>query len=349
MTRKINYSMISLLQFLFAVLVIAFHSARIFPSEEWNYIQKNIISRLAVPFFIIASAFFVRWKTSINKDFEKKYIKKYIKSYLLWSLIYLPYAFMYFRSLGLPKTYLPVGIFAAIFYIGMCYHLWYLPAFLFGSWLVKQCSKQMQLLSVTLFAFLLFLIGSIETYAGYLSGTSIADAYDTYAQVLFTTRNGLFYTPIFICIGYLLYDYRNHRFVTERQGIKLIGSFLILCGEAWFIFKNPGVDKNFLIGLIPMSFFLFNWSMRTEWFKQKDGRRLKQLSVMYFFIHPAFIELLLLTPLDEVLTTYQYAWVSLVIVLLGTHLSAVGLLKIQTKRMFFIEKWQSIAFQKNRL
>lgn len=341
--------MVSLLQFTFAVLIIAFHNQRIFPSDEWNFIQKNVISRLAVPFFIIASAFFVRWKTEQKKEFQQKYTKKYIKTYLIWSLIYLPYGWMFFSSLGFANALLPLGAIVALLYVGMCYHLWYLPAFLFGSFFINKFNKHVNLLMITLLAFSLFLVGSIETYQGYFANTWLTTSYESYARIFFTTRNGLFFTPVFVCLGYLLYDYRNHPFLIRHQARNISFSFLILCFEAWFIFKNPGVDKNFLIGLIPTTFFLFNWSMRTRILFNRDLHQLKKLSVLYFFIHPMFIEGLRLTNLHQSIEPYSYAWVSLIITLIGTHLMALCLLFLQDKQEQILLRWRTLIFNRNRL
>jgi len=53
----------------------------------------------------------------------------------------------------------------------------------------------------------LFALGAIETYHAYLSPSLLTDWYDAYAKLFFTSRNGLFYTPIFIYLGYFLADY----------------------------------------------------------------------------------------------------------------------------------------------
>lgn len=341
--------MISFLQFIFAVLIIAFHNTRIFPSDEWNFIQKNLFSRLAVPFFISASAFFVRYKSSEKKGFQQNYVKKQLKSYFIWSLIYIPYGWFYFSSLEVSNGFLPLGVLIAIFYIGMCYHLWYLPAFIFGSAIIHLINRHLNLLVVTAIAFGLFLIGSVETYYGYLTNTWFATGYENYAQLFFTTRNGLFFTPVFVCLGYLIYDYRDHSLLTKNHGIKLISAFLLLCLEAYLIYVKPGMDKNFLLGLIPATFFLFNWGIRTSFLMNLNLNRLKKLSVFYFFIHPLFIEILLLSPLPNRLDTYKYAWISLLVTLVGTHLLATLLLFLIEKKEQMLLIWHSFSFNRDRL
>lgn len=340
MKQKVNYGMISFIQFVLAVLVVIFHCSRIFPSDEWHFIQKNLISRLAVPFFMIVSAFFIRWKTAENPSYKKRYYKNYFKNYLWWSLLYIPYGYTYFLSLEMSQTLLPVGILFALFYIGMCYQLWYLIAFLTGSLLVERLQQSSSLFLVTAMTFLLYLVGSIETYAGYLEGSLLMPSFSKYMTIFFTTRNGLFFAPIFICLGYLLYEYRESTFFTKRIGEKLLLSLLFLGLEGIVIFKNPGIDKNFLIALVPASLFLFNWSMRTSLFYEKNFSKLKKLSMLYFFIHPIFIEILLLTSLENRISVYQYGWLSVVFTLLCTHLTSELILWLQEKKWVRLPKFK---------
>lgn len=341
MSHKVNYGMISLMQFVLAVLVVIFHCSRIFPSDILNFIQRNLISRLAVPFFMIASAFFIRWKSSGDYIYKKRYFKNYIRTYLFWSLLYIPYGYLYFSSLEMPRFLLPVGILFALFYVGMCYHLWYLIAFLTGSVLVDQLSKKKSLLWVTGIAFFLYMIGSMETYVGYLEGTALMPFLSQYMTIFFTTRNGLFYAPIFICLGYLLYDYRECRLFTKNLGINLLLSLAVLGFEGILIYRNPGIDKNFLIALVPVSLFLFNWSMRTRLLSEKRFAKLKKLSVLYFFIHPIFIELLAIVPLVENASTYQYGWISVVFTLGCTHVISEFILFVQEKEWKDLPKLRS--------
>lgn len=340
MKEKLNYGMISFIQFFLAVLVVIFHCSRIFPSDEWHFIQKNLVSRLAVPFFMVASAFFIRWKTAEDSSYKKRYYKNYLKNYLWWSLLYIPYGYAYYLTLKMPMNLLPVGILFALLYIGMCYQLWYLIAFLTGSFLVERLRQSCSLVLVTGMAFLLYLVGSIETYEGYLGETAMMPTFSKYMTIFFTTRNGLFFAPIFICLGYLLYEYRESTFFTEKKGRKLLLSFLLLGLEGTLIFKNPGIDKNFLIALVPTSLFLFNWSMRTSLFSERNFRKLKKLSMLYFFIHPIFIEVLLLTPLENHLSLYQYGWLSVLFTLICTHLTAEGILWLQEKQWVQLPKFK---------
>ena len=106
--QPVNYAMLSLFQYLASILVILVHCQRLFENEVLHFTQKSMFGRMAVPFFLISSAFML--KSSLAKKQEMKlYIKWVLKQYLLWSGIYVPYALAYFWSLPLPKHYAPLA------------------------------------------------------------------------------------------------------------------------------------------------------------------------------------------------------------------------------------------------
>src|SRR5699024_12777905 len=164
MKNKINYVMLSFLQFILSILVIMFHCSSVFESNAVHFIQTNLFVRMAVPFFIVCSSFFIRMKTENNPSYQKYYIKRYIKMYLLWTIIFLPYGLIFFNSLALPLYTLPFMFLAAILYVGICCHLWYFPAFITELYLF-YCSIEKVLFNYINFCSLIFnLIISIELY-----------------------------------------------------------------------------------------------------------------------------------------------------------------------------------------
>ena len=282
--------MISLFQLTFSVLVILLHSKRVFPSDILHFIQKSILSRMAVPFFIICSSFFLRAQVQSKDTIYKFYLLNMIRNYTFWSIFYLPYALNVFFSLKLTISELPLAIIVGYFYTGFSYHLWYLPAFIFGTCLIVFLNKYIKFKWIILIFFVLYLIGTIETYSSFLFGTKILQLFNIYKHFFFTSRNGIFYTPIFICLGIALYDYRDHAFFSHLPLTKLLISFMIWFVEGYYIYNNQGYDKNFFVGLLPVSLFFFNWISRTKFNINKNWYDLKKLSIYFFYLHPMFIE-----------------------------------------------------------
>ncbi|MGB9343667.1 MAG: hypothetical protein WCB13_09725, partial [Trichococcus sp.] len=115
---------------------------------------------------------------------------------------------------------------------------------------------------------------------------------------------------------------------TQHYFIKLLVAFLFLCLEGLIIFPNQGFDKNFLFTLIPFSMFLFNWAIRTKLFRDKSFYKLKQLSTLYFFIHPIFIELISIPAIEVLFKATHFGWIKFIFTLISTHLLSLIILTV---------------------
>ena len=284
-----NTSSISFFQYLFAIAVILVHSGRLTSYEPLHFGLKSMLGRLAVPFFIVCASFFLKQSLG-NSQKMKAYLVKIVKTYLFWSFVYLPYAWLFFSSLHLPVYLFPAGILIALVYLGMCYQLWYIPAFLLGLFLVNQLVKRLGMVWTGVITFLLYCWGLIETYSAYLDTTSLLKGYQLYSNLFFTARNGLFYTPIFIYMGYYLYDHFHAQVFSIHRWQKLALAFGLLCLEGIIIFQHEGIDKNFFFLLPFVTVYLVNACLRSSFLKSYDLQYLKQLSIALYFSHPIFIE-----------------------------------------------------------
>ena len=284
-----NTSSISFFQYLFAIAVILVHSGRLTSYEPLHFGLKSMLGRLAVPFFIVCASFFLKHSLGNSKKM-KAYLVKIVKNYLFWSFVYLPYAWLFFSSLHLPIYLFPAGVLIALIYLGMCYQLWYIPAFLLGLFLVNQLVKHLGMVWTGLITFLLYCWGLIETYSAYLDTTSLLKGYQLYSNLFFTARNGLFYTPIFIYMGYYLYDHFHAQTFRIHRWQKLALSFGLLCLEGIIIFQHQGIDKNFFFLLPFVTVYLVNACLRSSFLKSYDLQYLKQMSIALYFSHPIFIE-----------------------------------------------------------
>ena len=284
-----NTSSISFFQYLFAIAVILVHSGRLTSYEPLHFGLKSMLGRLAVPFFIVCASFFLKQSLGNSKKM-KTYLAKIVKTYLFWSFVYLPYAWLFFSSLHLPIYLFPAGVLIALIYLGMCYQLWYIPAFLLGLFLVNQLVKHLGMVWTGVITFLLYCWGLIETYSAYLDTTSLLKGYQLYSNLFFTARNGLFYTPIFIFMGYYLYDHFHAQTFRVHRWEKLSLAFGLFCMEGIIIFQHEGIDKNFFLLLPFVTVYLVNACLRSSFLKSYDLQYLKQMSMALYFSHPIFIE-----------------------------------------------------------
>lgn len=284
-----NTSSISLFQYLFAIAVILVHSGRLTSYEPVHFGLKSILGRLAVPFFIVCASFFLKPSLRDARNI-KAYLVKIVKTYLFWSCVYLPYAWVFFSSLHLSVYLFPAGVLIALLYLGMCYQLWYIPAFLLGLFLVNQLVKCLGMVWTGVITFLLYCWGLIETYSAYLDTTSLLKGYQLYSNLFFTARNGLFYTPVFIYMGYYLYDHFYDQTFRVHRWKKVALAFGLFCLEGLIIFQHEGIDKNFFLLLPFVTVYLVNACLRSSFLKSYDLQYLKQMSMALYFSHPIFIE-----------------------------------------------------------
>ncbi|MDO6230094.1 acyltransferase [Streptococcus parasanguinis] len=327
-----NTSSISFFQYLFAIAVILVHSGRLTSYEPLHFGLKSMLGRLAVPFFIVCASFFLKQSLG-NSQKMKAYLVKIVKTYLFWSFVYLPYAWLFFSSLHLPIYLFPAGVLIALIYLGMCYQLWYIPAFLLGLFLVNQLVKHLGMVWTGLITFLLYCGGLIETYSAYLDTTSLLKGYQLYSNLFFTARNGLFYTPIFIYMGYYLYDHFHAQTFRIHRWQKLALAFGLLCLEGIIIFQHQGIDKNFFFLLLPfVTVYFVNACLRSSFLKSYDLQYLKQLSIALYFSHPIFIEWARYGFSSLPLSYPDRGKLIFVTALFGSHLFGLAMLWVRERR-----------------
>ena len=326
-----NTSSISFFQYLFAIAVILVHSGRLTSYEPLRFGLKSMLGRLAVPFFIVCASFFLKQSLG-NSQKMKAYLVKIVKTYLFWSFVYLPYAWVFFSSLRLPIYLFPAGVLIALIYLGMCYQLWYIPAFLLGLFLVNQLVKRLGMVWTGLLALLLYCWGLIETYSAYLDTTSLLKGYQLYSNLFFTARNGLFYTPIFIYMGYYLYDHFHAQTFSIHRWQKLAFAFGLLCLEGIIIFQHEGIDKNFFFLLPFVTVYLVNACLRSSFLKSYDLQYLKQMSIALYFSHPIFIEWARYGFSSLPLTYPDRGKLIFVTALFGSHIFGLAMLWVRDKK-----------------
>lgn len=326
-----NTSSISFFQYLFAIAVILVHSGRLTSYEPLHFGLKSMLGRLAVPFFIVCASFFLKQSLGNSKKM-KTYLAKIVKTYLFRSFVYLPYAWLFFSSLHLPIYLFPAGVLIALIYLGMCYQLWYIPAFLLGLFLVNQLVKHLGMVWTGVITFLLYCWGLIETYSAYLDTTSLLKGYQLYSNLFFTARNGLFYTPIFIYMGYYLYDHFHAQTFRIHRWQKLALAFGLLCLEGIIIFQHQGIDKNFFFLLPFVTVYFVNACLRSSFLKSYNLQYLKQMSIALYFSHPIFIEWARYGFSSLPLSYPDRGKLIFVTALFGSHLFGLAMLWVRERR-----------------
>lgn len=266
-----------------AVLVVMIHTSPLADiSETGNFILTRILARTAVPFFFMASGFFL-FKDGTNRDKLKKFLKSTAVIYLLSILLYLPANIYsgYFSS-----DHLLPNILKDLVFDGTFYHLWYLPAALAGgciSWLLidKLGGRRAAIAALALYA--LGLLG--DSYYGLTQQVSALNCiYAHMFELLDYTRNGLFFAPIFFILGALARNIRPARL----KSALLFAGFLALTIIEGLILRRAQYPKHdsMYIMLVPCVFFLFLFLAS---FKGKRLKLARDMSLFIYILHPLAI------------------------------------------------------------
>lgn len=216
MNQQKYYYSIDLAKLICAILVIAIHSTPFGTSDFYsipNYVIKDYISRIAVPFFFVSSGFFFfqNYKYDDN-DVEKvkKYVFRLLFLYIIWCLIYIPFRIDYIinnpngQLLG-PLLYIKVCIFD-----GGYIHLWYLRSLAVSIMIISfLLRKNIRIETIVVSAVIFYCIGCIgQGYSFILKPlknyNTIYNLIILIKKIIGTTRNGIFEGFIFVTIGFIM-------------------------------------------------------------------------------------------------------------------------------------------------
>ncbi|MHC5375251.1 acyltransferase family protein [Enterococcus sp. LJL120] len=288
MQTKPNYNLLYVTQFICSLFIVVVHSGTLTENPELHFVIKTMICRVTVPFFLVVNAFFFRQK---NAEERKIWLKKILQTYLFWSLIYLPLGLQFVQQeLQLSGLLLIPAALVGLIYTGIYYHLWYFPALLFSLYVVPKLLRKFGYIKLAGLLLLLYIIGASETYSAFITMPFLKNILNGYLAFFFTTRNGVFFSSIFILMGFFIAD---HFEKIQRQKsvltIGLLASFVLMAIEGPLIYANQGIDKNFLFFLLPLLFFGFPLLLKAS--AKKSLKPLKKAGQFIFFVHLLPIEI----------------------------------------------------------
>lgn len=272
-------------QFIATVCVVVVHSGTIVSDPALHFVVKSMVCRIAVPFFFINNAYFFRMNSKREGD-SLKWLRKIVRLYAVIFILYIPFGIQLIQQTGhVHLGLLPIVFVASFFYSGSFYHLWYFPALVFSIVMVRYMLQKLGYRWMLLICLLLFSIGSIETYSAFFSNPLLVLGVEKYFSVFATTRNGLFFSPIFVLIGFVLADnkYRLKKY-SKSLFYGLILASLIGVFEGMIVFQNQGIDKNFMYFTIPFTVCLFGLLVISN-NKISGFERLKPCSQSVFLLH----------------------------------------------------------------
>ena len=200
MSKKIN---IDIWRFIVSFLIVAIHISPFTKiSPGFDFFFTIILGRIAVPLFLMITGYYILDRALKDKQVLVDYTKKILKIYLLCILLYLPINIY----MGSFKNIDIITILKDFFINGTLYHLWYFPALIVGVWITYYLVKKLGRKKTLIATILLYIIGVFgDSYYGITIMNQITkNIYELIFNIFDYTRNGLFYVPIFICLGHIV-------------------------------------------------------------------------------------------------------------------------------------------------
>lgn len=276
MIKKIN---LDTYRFLAALMVVAIHiSPLVTISNEIDFYFTRVICRVAVPLFLMITGYFILDKALSNKLTLISYIKKILHIYILCILLYIPIN-IYTGSFNNINI---INLLKDIFINGTMYHLWYFPGLILGLiityFLIKKIPSKAGLVATILY--ILGLIG--DSYYGIFSNiTLVNNIYNIIFSIFDYTRNGVFYMPIFLYLGYAA---KKSIFKINKPVLYSIIFLILMFLEAYLLHTN-NLQKHdsMYIFLIPLMICLFSYLVSSSTSANKE---LRNISTYIYIIHP---------------------------------------------------------------
>ena len=268
-----------------SILIVAIHTYPLSSiNENLDFVFTHIFCRIGVPIFLMITGYFVLPKAIQDKKSLMKYTKKIAKIYFLCMILYLPVNIYAGKLKGISF----VGILKSIFIDGTFYHLWYFPALILGIWITYFIIKHIKNKNGLILVSILYVIGLFgDSYFGIAEKWSVTKTfYDAIFNIFDYTRNGLFYVPIFLYLGYIMKNI-NWKISKRDNIIFIIISLVLMILEGMILhhFNLQRHDSMYFM-LIPTMIGIFNFILQN---KNENNKQLRTIATIIYIIHPMFI------------------------------------------------------------
>lgn len=345
LSDKTEYYAIDVFRIIAALAVMTIHVEPFIDiSSNLNLWDKNVPARLAVPFFLLTTGYFIHSKIK-SRDKVLSYVKHIIQLYLVYYIIYTP--LMICLQLNSGKT-LKKGILTLVkeFFLAGSLHLWYFLGTAVGVLLLyclinltKLSNKQ--IMAVVIVFYIIGVIGNAYK-APMMQIDEIENVLSKYYLIFKTTRNGLFFCLPYLFIGYYIRE-NGHKIKKHKYGLYSFIFFVLMNFEVMQLcskYEIKGIDMTFT--LMPAAVFMFLMLLFIETPKVNTARasHYRRLSLLIFCFH-RFFEKTLILILNNLFGFEVNSIVYFIIVLALTVLSAEIVMALSNKKPF---QWLKILY-----
>lgn len=269
-----------------AILIIAIHTYPLISiNKELDFVFTHVLCRIGVPFFLMTTGYFVLPKAIQDKKELIKYTIKIMKIYAICIILYLPVDIYAGKLKGIGV----VGILKDVLLNGTFYHLWYFPALILGIWITYLIIKNIKSVKKSTLVFMvLYVIGLFgDSYYGISEKLPIVkNIYDAIFGIFDYTRNGIFFVPIFLYLGYMLKEKKIEESKNSNIIFVIVSLILMILEGLVLHYFNLQRHDSMYIMLIPVMIGIFNLIIQN---KNENNRKLRNIATTIYIMHPMFI------------------------------------------------------------
>lgn len=287
--RKDVYGGLDIFRILAAVLVVTIHTSPLASiHEDADFFLTRVLARIAVPFFLMVTGQFLL--SDIGSPDKRRmgkrmhYIQRVLILYGISTLLYLPIGIYagHYQNLSVG------GVLRMIFFDGTFYHLWYFPACVIGILIVtglQRCKHKVCMVSITGGLYVIGLLG--DSYYGVLSHIpALENVYQYGFTVWSYTRNGLFFTPLFLMLGALL-GLNRMRLSRTMSILGFVVSLILLTIEAYTVRRLGWQRHDSMYLMLPVVMLFLYHFLQSVSLPSKPF--LRGVSTWLYVLHPAVI------------------------------------------------------------
>lgn len=287
MKQHTEYVFLDCFKLFCAFLVVGIHTE---PFSHWFYIDKafGVLTRIAVPFFFVATSYFFFSKPVSAKRLWS-YCKRIFEIYFIWSLIY----YIAERLL--------YGVFpehmVLVFLVSGYDHLWFLHACIVSVCLMAAldntvCKKSRPVAFLLIMAIYVFGL-CISTYYPLFEGNKLLDTAANSVFVRYAgTRSGFFYGLLFVGMGYYFSKGNSLQLTLKENTLAVLISLVLLAIEGLIAVLFVHVTQTILwLFTIPLTFFVFALCLQIKTSNIENAVMIRRMSLGIYCVHPLIIML----------------------------------------------------------
>lgn len=215
-----EFGMVDICKFIMAFAVIAIHTNPVVNCTNLLAVRCVVmIEDWAVPFFFIASGFFLFYNTEFYESLQlqriDKYLKKIVVLYCVWTIFSFPLTlYGYYQSdnrlIECIISYIKYFLFVGKLYNS--YHLWYLLALIYAVVIIRfMLKRKCKTEYIVIVSVLLYLMNELLQYIINYSHNTASIMYRAASlyQYVFN-KGGVFIGMIYVAMGMLLAEHKRY-------------------------------------------------------------------------------------------------------------------------------------------